>query len=226
MIYSDPSLNGARYVKNVDGTKTFLNSFPTTTSGNPVTFTDSYGNVYTVYSDSANNKYVTYTDSKGRYFITDNGSKSYLPQTIPTTSIPQTTFPTTTLPSSNTGSFVVPGTNTGSTMIPTTPTTTVPSTGGFGGAPMYIFTDSTGGNRYYLNSNNNRVYLTLDATSSTSQTYTDPQGNRFTISKDPSNSNSYTQVGTNIRQYVTGYPTTTVGSPVNMTDNLGTRYTI
>lgn len=88
MIYSDPALNRTKYVNNADGTKTYLNSFPATTARNPTTFTDAYGNVYTVYSDPAGNKYVTYSDPKGRYYITDNGSKIYLPQTIPTTSVP------------------------------------------------------------------------------------------------------------------------------------------
>ncbi len=220
MIFSEPN-NGTKYVKNTDGTKTYLNSFPATTAGVPITFDDAYGNVYTVYSDPAGNRYVTYSDSRGRYYINDNGSKTYLPQNIPTTSVPQTTAPTVP---SNTGSFVSPGTNTGSFTSPGT--TTLPSTGGLGGAPVYIFTDSTGGNRYILNSNNNRVYLTLNSTSGTSQTFTDPQGNRYTISRDPTTSNAVTTLGSNVRQFVTGYPTSTVGSPISLSDTLGTRYSI
>lgn len=77
MVYLD-STTGNRYVKNSETVKTYLTGFPTSTSGSPLTFTDSLNNTYAVYSDAQGNKYVTYNDAKGKYYLNANGSKTYL----------------------------------------------------------------------------------------------------------------------------------------------------
>jgi hypothetical protein len=51
MIYSDTTFNGTKYVNNEGGKKTYLNSFPAITSGNPIDINDAFGKVYTLYSD-------------------------------------------------------------------------------------------------------------------------------------------------------------------------------
>lgn len=173
MIYPD-SATGNKYVKNSDGTKTYLTGFPTTTYGNPISLTDAYGNIYTIYSDPNGNKYITYSDPKGKYSLTNSGSKVYLPTTVTTPTTP-----------SNGTTIVTPGTN----------GTNTGSTTGTGGAGIiYIFTDSTGGNKYILNSTGSRIYLTLSSTSGNTQTYTDPQNNKYTIVRDPTSGNLYTTI--------------------------------
>jgi len=200
MIYPD-STTGNKYVKNADGTKTFLTGFPTTTYGNPISFTDAFSNVYTVYSDPEGNKYVTYSDPKGKYYLTSSGSKVYLPTTVTNSG---TTSNTTTVANN------------------TTTTGPLPTTTGI----TYVFTDSTGGNRYTLSSNGTRVYLTLNSTSGATQTYTDPQSNKYIITKDPATGNSYLSINGGLREYLTSFPTSTLGSPVALTDSLGTKYAI
>ncbi len=56
-----------------------MTGFPTTTSGTPVTLTDSIGTKYGIYSDPQGNKYVTYNDPVGTYYLNTNNSKVYLP---------------------------------------------------------------------------------------------------------------------------------------------------
>ncbi len=155
LIYTDPT-TGNKYVKNSDGTKTYINGFPDNTYGNPCSFNDAYGNIYTVYSDSEGNKYVIYSDPKGKYYLTNSGSKVYLPQAVPT------------------------GANPAGGSIPVVPGEATTPTGGAAG-PLYIFIDNTGGTRYYLNSNGDRVYLTAGATSGNAQYFTDPQGKIYTL---------------------------------------------
>jgi hypothetical protein len=164
-IYSDPQGNKYTIVKDptsgnlyttINGNlKEYLTSFPQTTSGTPISLTDSLGTQYAIYSDSQGNKYVAYTDYIGIYYLNSNGVKIYL-------SDAQTS-----------------GVN--------------------GVSPTYIFTDNTGNNKYILGSNGVRTYLTLSSTSGNTQIYSDPQGNKYTIVKDPTSGNLYTTINGNIK---------------------------
>ena len=194
-IYIDPAFNNTRYVKNPDGTKTYLTGFPTQVSGTPISYTDALGNTYTLYSDPQGNKYVTYSDPKGKYYLNNSGNKVYL-----------------------TNAQLTPTNNGGATIIPTTPTGT--------GSPVYVFTDSNNGSRYILSPNGVRTYLTLTSTSGNTQTYTDPQGNRYTITKDPTTNNLWYQLTPTTKEFLTSYPSTVSGTPLTFNDTLGTVYNI
>ena len=77
-----------------------------------------------------------------------------------------------------------------------------------------------------MNTNGSRIYLTPSSTSGNTQTFTDPQGNRYNITKDPSNNNLYTLIGNNLREYLSSFPTTVAGNPISFVDNLGTKYDV
>lgn len=85
-IYTD--LDGNKFTKNGDGTKTYLTGFSDNTLSTYIVRVDQLGNNFAIYSDSIGNRYTVYNDSNGsKYYLNSDGSKKYLTKSSPVNSI-------------------------------------------------------------------------------------------------------------------------------------------
>ncbi len=91
-----------------------------------------------------------------------------------------------------------------------------------------IFTDDSG-NKYTLNSDKTWNYLSLSAGSSSSGNpaiYKDINSGYYLIYLDPTTGNRYVKTAGNSSTYLTGFPTSTIGSPFVFPDALNNTYAI
>lgn len=89
--------------------------------------------------------------------------------------------------------------------------------------PTYVFLDNSG-NKFVLSDKGQRLYLHPVSQSGNTEVFADPMGNKYSITTDPQN-NLYTMVGS-VKEYLTSYPSTTVGQPWTTTDSVGITYSI
>ena len=223
-VFTD-STGGNRYVLNSDGTRSYLTL--TSASGNTEIYTDRQtGSRYTLTRDPATNNTYTILSGNVREYLTGFPQQtSGAPVTF--TDALGTNYAIYSDPQNNKyvqyfdpyGAYYLNSTG-GKVYAPLSQTGNV----GFGSNSQLIFTDSTGSQRYILASNGSRVYLTLSSTSGNTQTFTDPQNNRYTVARDPANNNLYTVINSGTREYLTSFPQTVAGAPSTLVDNLGTQY--